>query len=131
MSQISGYPAFFQEGSSYLGIVQRSLGSPKFTPLIHFNMLAMAIEKLIMAFVMSRGSLPHNHSLGDLLLYINSIEPLPSSVQDPVIQMEKMQHLCSPEDYNRQEINKSHIQEFLSAALELAAWVEPRLETGH
>jgi hypothetical protein len=65
---IQEWQLYHQEGEQYLNVAIAAIHKRRtvFTPRILYNLLAMAIEKLIMAALMERGRLPYNHTMHDL-----------------------------------------------------------------
>jgi hypothetical protein len=64
---LSGHLEFLKEGDAYLKTVRNSGKRPDvFNPEIVFNLVGMAIEKLMMATLMHSGCLPENHTFRDL-----------------------------------------------------------------
>ncbi len=122
-------PFYVAEGKSYLRTVTRSLDSPKFNPLILYNILSMAIEKMFMAFIMSRGQLPENHTLNDLLFYVLGLEDLDEEIQSGIKEMDSYQELCSTDKYTRKEIQQSDVLRFLELTKKISDWVDSQLST--
>lgn len=57
------------EGQQYLNLADAAFTKKKaaFTPIILYNIFAMAIEKLVMSALMEVGRLPYNHTMYDLV----------------------------------------------------------------
>ena len=66
---ITGWQEFLEEGNQFLATAVNAHAKSKkaFTPEILYNLVAMAIEKLIMALLMKSGNLPYNHTMHDLV----------------------------------------------------------------
>ena len=61
---IDDWPRYREEGEQLLQLAERAHGRHKkaFTTTILYNLVAMAIEKLVMAALMRCGQLPDNHT---------------------------------------------------------------------
>ncbi len=66
---LDGWQLYRRDGEQFLrtAVSAHRRGNPRFTPEIVYNLVAMAIEKLIMALLMRRGDLADNHTMVDLL----------------------------------------------------------------
>ncbi|MBU0908572.1 MAG: hypothetical protein KJ717_03325, partial [Proteobacteria bacterium] len=66
---IKGWEEYLLEGRQYLNTATRAFaeGRSAFTPEILYNVIAMAIEKMVMGALMEQGKLPYNHTMRDLV----------------------------------------------------------------
>lgn len=66
---ITGWQDFLVEGDAYLKTGNGAYAKRRtvFTPEIIYNIIAMGIEKLVMATLMKVGELPYNHTMYDLV----------------------------------------------------------------
>ena len=96
---IDDWPRYREEGEQFLRLAERAHEQQKkaFTPTILYNLVAMAIEKLVMAALMRCGRLPDNHTLHDLVAALERW--LPDSVRglaEPLCQLDSFQDICDP-----------------------------------
>ena len=96
---IDDWPRYQQEGEQFLHLAEQAHRRHKkaFTPTILYNLVAMAIEKLVMAALMRCGQLPDNHTLHDLVAALERW--LPDSVRglaEPLCQLDSFQDICDP-----------------------------------
>lgn len=65
---IEGWEEYLREGRQYLNTASRAFTGRRsaFTSEILYNVIAMAIEKLVMGALMQSGNLPYNHTMRDL-----------------------------------------------------------------
>ena len=96
---IDDWPRYQQEGEQFLRLAERAHERQKkaFTPTILYNLVAMAIEKLVMAALMRCGRLPDNHTLHDLVAALERW--LPETVRglsEPLCQLDSFQDICDP-----------------------------------
>lgn len=115
---------FAADGDAYLKTARGGQKRPGvFTPEILYNLLAMAIEKHIMAALVFKGTLADNHTFTDLINSAKLICPLDEAVASKLTELEKYQELCLVFDgYNRDEFPASKVSEMVFAAEEVQRW---------
>ena len=96
---IDDWPRYREEGEQFLRLAERAHEQQKkaFTPTILYNLVAMAIEKLVMAALMRCGRLPDNHTMHDLVAALERW--LPETVRglsEPLCQLDSFQDICDP-----------------------------------
>ena len=96
---IDDWPRYREEGEQFLRLAERAHEQQKkaCTPTILYNLVAMAIEKLVMAALMRCGRLPDNHTLHDLVAALERW--LPETVRglaEPLCQLDSFQDICDP-----------------------------------
>ena len=96
---IDDWPRYREEGEQFLRLAERAHEQQKkaFTTTILYNLVAMAIEKLVMAALMRCGRLPDNHTLHDLVAALERW--LPETVRglaEPLCQLDSFQDICDP-----------------------------------
>lgn len=98
---IKGWPDYLREGQEFLATAHNACakGRTAFTPEILYNLVAMSIEKLIMAMLMKSGNLPYNHTMHDL---VDSMEDfLPGELKglgDELKALDAFQEICDKEN---------------------------------
>ena len=96
---IDDWPRYREEGEQFLRLAERAHEQQKkaFTPTILYNLVAMAVEKLVMAALMRCGRLPDNHTLHDLVAALERW--LPETVRGlagPLCELDSFQDICDP-----------------------------------
>lgn len=96
---IDDWAQYRLEGEQFLRLAEQAHHRQKkaFTPTILYNLVTMAIEKLVMAALMRCGRLPDNHTLHDLVAALERW--LPDSVRglaEPLCQLDSFQDICDP-----------------------------------
>jgi hypothetical protein len=115
---------FVREGDAYL---KTARGGQKrsgvFTPEILYNLLAMAIEKHIMAALIFKGTLADNHTFSDLINSARLVCPIDEAIESKLIEFESYQELCPIFDgYNRKEFPADKVAEMVHVAQEIQLW---------
>ena len=96
---IDDWAQYRLEGEQFLRLAEQAHHRQKkaFTPTILYNLVAMAIEKLVMAALMRCGRLPDNHTLHDLVAALERW--LPETVRGlagPLCELDSFQDICDP-----------------------------------
>jgi len=125
VNEMVDWEAFLAEGKSYHRTAQGSVRRPEvFTPGIIQNLVAMGIEKYIMALFMKRGMLPRNHTMTDLLEESRGILELEERTKETLLYMDSLQRICSMDDFSIQEPTQEDISRFLAALDDVADMVD-------
>ncbi|WP_417911267.1 hypothetical protein [Candidatus Electronema sp. PJ] len=119
LQPIKGWEEYFQHGEGYLktarGAHQKAV--PSFTPEILYNLIAMAIEKFVMAALMRHGALPYNHTMGDLVEAMENTFPgRMGEIGEGLLALDKYQEICDLDAFNI----RPPTQEEIPAMLKLA-----------
>ncbi len=83
-----------------------------FNDEIIYNLLALAIEKYFMAFLIKNESMADNHTFTDLINSYERIKPFPQELSYRLVELEKLQNLCpvvqafSVEKLSTEQINE-------------------------
>ncbi len=102
MPPITGWEEFFDEGRDFLRAAANAHGrrAAVFTPEILYNLIAMAIEKFVMAALMRHGALPYNHTMTDLVAAANHHLPgLVRGLENDLLALDAYQEICDLEGY--------------------------------
>ncbi len=96
---ITEWEIFWEEGKTY----SRLCGSKAkpFTNEILYNIAGMAIEKLVMGYLMRRNKLPDGHTLRDLMDALEKEVQLPGTLGRDIRSMDDFQQICAFDTYTR------------------------------
>jgi len=113
-------------GNQFLNLAECAFRKEKkaFTTEILYNLIAMAIEKLVMSALMAIGRLPYNHTMHDLAAALE--EWLPNAVrgmEEPLRHLDSYQEICDPYACTVKVPTRAEI----AAMLDLARQLEQRL----
>lgn len=119
---IKGWEEFLKEGQQFLGTAERAYAMKResFTAEILYNLVAMAIEKLIMGLLMKSGNLPYNHTMHDLVEAME--ESLPGrlgTLGERLKGLDAFQEICDTESYTIIPPTMGQIAEMISLAGEI------------
>ena len=121
---ISDWQEFLREGNQFLATASNAftLQREVFTAEILYNLVAMAIEKLIMALLMNSGNLPYNHTMHDL---VESMEEfLPGclvGLGDEIKALDAFQEICEIDNYTIKIPDTSEVAKMLELAKKVQA----------
>lgn len=116
---ITDWQIFLQEGGQFLNTAGKGYANRRqvFTAEILYNLVAMAIEKLIMALLMKSGNLPYNHTMHDL---VDSMEEfLPGSLEeygDKLKALDAYQEICDAQSFKITPPSMAEVGEMLDLA---------------
>ncbi len=116
---ITGWQEFLKEGNQFLATADKAYVQRRqaFTTEILYNLVAMAIEKLIMALLMESGNLPYNHTMHDL---VESMEEfLPGQLADlgkELKDLDAFQEICDLENYSITAPSMAEVAKMLELA---------------
>lgn len=100
---IQGWEEYLHDGDAFLrtGLAAHEKEKRAFTPEILYNIVAMAIEKHVMAALMHKGELPYNHTIGDLVAAMEEVFPQAiSEIKDGLLDLDRYQEICDVDTYN-------------------------------
>jgi hypothetical protein len=116
---------FYNEGKGYHKTVRGSLKRPQvFTPEIVQNIAAMGIEKYFMSIFLRRGTLPRNHTMGDLVDELKTFLPLPADLEKSLLYFDSLQQICSVDDFKITKPGPEDVPAFLDAIDRVALLAE-------
>ena len=128
--QISDWRQYLKEGEQYLctavGAAERR--SDVFTPEILYNITAMAIEKLIMGYLMSRGDLADNHTMGDLLDAVERNAGPQPELAAKLRFLDGYQEICDIDTFRHDAPDLSDIPEILAIGQMVKDFVDERVK---
>jgi len=94
---VEGWEEFLHEGEAYLKTADGAHTKERkvFTPEILYNIIAMAIEKFVMAALMKHGALPYNHTMGDLVEAMEETFPgALGEIKEKILALDRYQEIC-------------------------------------
>lgn len=119
-----GVKSFMDEGDAYLKTARGGQKRPKiFTPEILYNILGLAIEKHIMAALMSKGTLADNYTFTDLIDATKQVGEIDEEIADQLRKYESYQNICPVfAGYHRAEVPAEAISEMIDTAEAVRNW---------
>ncbi len=121
---IGGWQQFLKEGNEFLGTATNAhaMGRKIFTADILYNLVAMAIEKLIMALLMKSGNLPYNHTMHDLVESMDEFLPGGlGNLGDELKSLDAFQEICDKESYTIKTPTMAEVSRMLELAHKVQA----------
>lgn len=130
---IGGWEDYVKDGESYLKTAVGAFEKQKkaFTPEILYNIIAMAIEKFIMAALMRHGTLPYNHTMKDLIAAMDAAFPAAiDELREGLVRMDGYQEICDLDGFRIVPPESSEIPGMLNLAQKLRRLVTAYLIYG-
>jgi len=127
---IQGWQEFLEDGSKYLKTANGAFAKRKeiFTTGILYNIVAMSIEKFVMAALMRHGKLPYNHTMIDLVESMEATFPgAIADIREGLLQLDSYQDICDPYAFTIIEPNMAEIPNMLALAEKLQRLVQDDL----
>lgn len=116
LCQLEDWRTFIKEGEEYLATADAAFRkrSPAFTPEILYNISAMAIEKLLMGFLMYHNDLADNHTMADLISSVERHVILKQGMKDDLLYIDSFQDICDPYNATYKTPQAQDIEKILS-----------------
>ena len=129
---IAGWQEFLEDGSGYLNTAAGALAKRRrvFTPPILYNLIAMAIEKFVMAALMRYGAMPFNHTMADLVEAMEETFPgAVTDMRDELLKLDSFQEICDLEGFSITPPGMEKIPAMLDLAGRIKLLVTDRIIT--
>jgi HEPN domain-containing protein len=127
--QIDNWQDYFRDGEQFLktanGAFQKK--SKGFSTDTLYNVTCMAIEKLVMAFLMKNGDLADNHTMGDLLYALQRHLGNIPDIAEKLTYLDQFQEICSLENFVIQIPTEEEVGKFLAIAKDIQNLLHPYL----
>ncbi|MCI5119165.1 MAG: hypothetical protein D3913_14740 [Candidatus Electrothrix sp. LOE1_4_5] len=94
---VRGWEEFLRDGEGFLRTATAAYTKKNriFTSEILYNLIAMAIEKFIMAALMRHGAMPYNHTMQDLVAAMEDTFPgKMTKLGEGLLELDKYQDIC-------------------------------------
>lgn len=119
---IQGWEEYLEDGDGYLRTAKGGYANRKkvFTSNILYNIIAMAIEKFVMAALMRHGTLPYNHTMADLVESMEQTFPgALADIREGLLRLDSYQDICDPYEFSIVELAMDEIPGMLDLAEKL------------
>ncbi|KAB2888977.1 MAG: hypothetical protein F9K32_14460 [Desulfobulbaceae bacterium] len=126
---IDNWREFRRDGEQFLhtAISAANNRNRRFTPDTLYNLVAMAIEKLIMAFLMRRGDLADNHTMLDLLRALERHIAIGPDLAGKFAYLDAFQEICAIDTYSCRTPSPADVERITAIGAEVLAILEPHL----
>jgi hypothetical protein len=127
--QIDNWRDYRRDGEQFLHTATEAHNKKKkaFSTDTLYNVTCMAIEKLIMAFLMKNGDLAENHTMADLLralqLHLGEIPDL----AEKLMYLDTFQEICSLDEYTIHIPSEEDVVKMLAIGEDVRAVLHPHL----
>lgn len=122
--KITGWREFIKEGEQYLACAENACAKKRraFTPAILYNLTTMAIEKLLMGFLMFHGAMADNHTMIDILNAVERITGPQPQLAAKFRFLDSFQEICDLDAFNRRDPSPEEIPLILACGATVRAF---------
>jgi HEPN domain-containing protein len=127
--QIENWQEYRRDGEQFLhtALMARKKNKKHFTPEILYNLTGMAIEKLIMAYLMKNGDLADNHTMGDLLTALERHAGSQPELAEKLHYLDSFQEICDLEAYSVKIPTQEDTEVILAIGQKISDFLAPHL----
>jgi len=127
--QIDNWQDYRRDGEQFLhtAIEAHKKKRKAFSADTLYNVTCMAIEKLIMAFLMKKGDLAENHTMADLLRALQQHMGDIPELADKLIYLDSFQEICSLDNFIIHSPSEEDVNKMLSIGEEVRELLSPHL----
>jgi hypothetical protein len=127
--QISDWHIFLRDGEQFLKTARAAYIKNKrtFSPEVIYNLVCMGIEKLIMAFLMQRGDLAENHTIGDLVRALEKHLGSNHDLDEKLGFLDSFQEICDPDTYLTKKPTAEDLNKIVASGNYLHSYLIPFL----
>lgn len=112
------YDKFLTEGIQFLKAAQGKDGKPsKLAADIRYNLLALSLEKCMMAILLYNHDMADNHTFTDLLNSVVRHVEIPPVIANEIAALEQVQSICNVYEYHREIPSDIVVARLASVAL--------------
>lgn len=128
--QIDNWREYRRDGEQFLQTAQKAheKGKKSFSTDTLYNLTCMAIEKLIMAYLMKNGDLAANHTMADLLRALQlHLGELPE-LSEKLLFLDGFQEICDLDEFTISVPTQEDVCTFLTIGREVQTVLAPYLD---
>lgn len=116
--QISDWHKYLSDGNQFLKTARGAYTKEKkaFSPETLYNIICMAIEKFVMAYLMKNGDLAVNHTMTDLVETLEKYITLTAALKLELQHLDSYQDICEFDNFTMKKITVSEVGDFLDTA---------------
>ncbi len=125
--QIHDWHIFLRDGEQFLKTAQAAYTkkSRGFSAETIYNLTCMGIEKLIMAFLMQRGDLAENHTMGDLLRALELHIEVSTGIAEQLLFLDSYQEICDLDAYVVKKPSADDLETIVGCGRALQTYLGP------
>jgi len=126
---IENWMEYRRDGEQFLHVALMARKKEKlhFTPEIIYNLTGMAIEKLIMAYLMKHGDLAENHTMADLAAALERHTGELPRITEKLRYLDSFQEICDLDTFNVIKPGEEHTDTILAIGQEVRDFLAPYL----
>ncbi len=124
---IENWMEYRRDGEQFLhvALMARQKKRRHFTPEILYNLTGMAIEKLVMAYLMKQGDLADNHTMTDLVDALERHMGNQPRLRQKFHYLDSFQEICDPESFTVKKPSDEDTTAILAIGEEIRDFLTP------
>jgi len=130
IAPIDDWDIFCREGKQFLDTAIGAYTKKKktFSSEVIYNLVAMSIEKYIMAFLMRHGDLADNHTMRDLMNSLERHVGAQPELREKLEYLDKFQDICDAEAYVIIKPSDEDVKKMIAIGTEIQSLLSPFLQ---
>lgn len=127
--QIDNWQEYQRDGEQFIKVAKQAFVQQKkgFSPDTIYNLTCMGIEKIIMAFLMHRGDLAENHTMGDLHRALELHLGEKKELAEKMLYLDSFQEICAIDTYTIKVPTEDDVAVILAIGEEVSDMLIPYL----
>lgn len=127
--QIDNWQEYQRDGEQFLKVAKQAFVQKKkaFSPDTIYNLTCMGIEKIVMAFLMHRGDLAENHTMGDLHRALELHLGEKQDLAKKMLYLDSFQEICAIDTYTIKVPGEDDVVTILAIGEEVSDMLLPYL----
>jgi hypothetical protein len=124
---IENWMEYRRDGEQFLhvALMARQKNRRQFTPEILYNLTGMAIEKLVMAYLMKQGDLADNHTMSDLAEALERHMGSQIQLRQKLRYLDSFQEICDLESFTVKKPSEEDTTAILAIGEEVRDFLTP------
>jgi len=119
---------YFRQGDQFLALAEKGIHKrQKFSAETLYNVVAMAIEKHLMALFLNKNNLPEGHTMTNLLSYAEKYLTIDDEIFRTMAYMDSLQEICSLDSFSRKEPTGDELAKMIKIAVRIQHKVREKL----
>lgn len=116
---------FHKEAQGFHKAVKNAVSKEKFNPETNYNIITMAVEKYLVAYLFKIGVAATNHTLSGLIEEIKyQGQEVSDFIMKEIFYIDSFQYICSIEGFEMKEPSKSDVERMTNALNKIGLWVD-------
>jgi len=123
------WKGFFDEAKGFHKAVNNAVKKEKYNPETNYNIITMAVEKYLVAYLFKLNITATNHTLSGLIEEIKyQKQEVSDFIMKEIFFIDSFQYICSIEGFEMKSPSKDEVERMSNALNAISLWVEDFVE---